>query len=245
MTDKSSETDKVSVGGDSDTGTDLARIEKYLQRILNSGMIVSNTVKEMRADSEATIEKLRSFIVSVLQAGERREAKIQATFDAFQQAFRDEIGSLRNDLSKKLQEKASLEAAGSWLSLLDDIDTLIRSAQEQHDASSVAWSKSIQVLAGSVIGFLERAGFSQQEIVPGKTRFDPEQHQSVAPASVDEVARVEELEPGVIVALHDRGFLYRDQLYRQARVFVSPQRVLDAHENNEESNLKIVEKHDE
>jgi len=200
---------------------DLSKLEKYLQRILNSGMKVSNAVKDIRGENQQTLDKLEAFIVNVLQAGERREAKTQATFEAFQASFRQEIAALRGEISGALREEAFLIVAQDWIGMLDDIDALIQ-ATEETAGEAAGWSQSLVVLSRRCLAVLRDHGFEEQAVIPGETDFDPELHQAQPPSTASEVVRAAAVPSGTILVVKKRGFALRGRPHRPAQVVVAP-----------------------
>lgn len=217
-----SPTDTLASGGPSaDLATRLDQQRKILDRILNATMVTTNVAREVRAEGDATAEKLKTTLTELAQAGERRDAKTHATFDGFQRAFREEISALRGSITTVLREQAFLEMAGSWMSVLDDVDALGRVSNEQ---GAGAWAQALQTLANRIVSVFGANGLSMVAIVPGETRFDPEWHEAAPPATPAEAEEAAKSIPGVIVAVHARGFQYRERLLRCARVVVAPAR---------------------
>ena len=202
----------------------IARLDfqkKILERILNAAMVSSNVAREIRTGNENGTEKLRAVVSELAQTGERREAKTQATFDAFQRAFREEIAMLRNGISTVLREHAFLQMAGSWMSVLDDVDDL---AHVSGSKGAEAWSGALQALASKIISIIASNGLSPLPITAGETRFDPERHEAMGPSTPEEVQLSMRTPPGVIVAVRARGFLHGERIYRCARVVVASSR---------------------
>jgi molecular chaperone GrpE (heat shock protein) len=202
----------------------VARLDfqrKILERILNAVMVSSNVAREVRTESQNGAEKLSAIVGDIARTSERREGKTQATFDAFQRAFREEITVLRSSISTVLREQAFLQMAGLWLSVLDDVDDLARVSGRN---GSEAWSGALQALATRIVSIISTNGLTPLCVSVGETRFDPEQHEGLGPTTPEEVQLSMQMEPGVIVNVHARGFLIGDRIFRCARVVVSPPR---------------------
>jgi molecular chaperone GrpE (heat shock protein) len=208
----------------------FARMEKYLQRILNSGLVVSNAVKDIKEENNHVLSKVEGFVVNVLQAAERRESRVESTLQGFRKAFTEEIGMLRQELLSTLREKAFLETIDDWLSVLDDVDQVSAASLEMESDEAVNYSNSVRVLSDKIMKILTKFGFIEQKVTAGETEFDPEQHCAVPPANEQDVKEGALIKPGFVVRVHRRGFLYKGNLFRPAEVVVAP-----AHDKTAES----------
>ncbi len=111
----------------------------------------------------------------------------------------------------ELTERANMRLISQILPVLDDFGRSIETNTEKGDKESLL--EGINLIYRNMFTILNKDGLKHMECV-GKP-FDPEFHDALM--QVD----VEGYEPDTVIEEHIKGYLYRDQVIRHAKVIVS------------------------
>jgi molecular chaperone GrpE len=95
------------------------------------------------------------------------------------------------------------------LPVLDDFERMLLNGIPGNEAQT----KGVELIREKLMGILEGKGLSQMESL-GK-RFDPDYHDALLTVERDDV------EPGIVVDVHENGYLMHDRVLRHAKVIVS------------------------
>jgi molecular chaperone GrpE len=108
-----------------------------------------------------------------------------------------------------LQSKANAELLGRVIEVLDDFDRALAAMEGEGDH----FVDGIRMIHAGLIDVLGRSGLSEIEAL-GKV-FDPNFHEAIAEAESEEV------EPGCVLQVVQKGYMLHDHLLRPARVIVA------------------------
>ena len=93
--------------------------------------------------------------------------------------------------------------------------------------------KGVELIRGKLMNILEGKGLKPMESL-GK-RFDPDYHDALLTVERDDV------EPGIVVDVHENGYLMNDRVLRHAKVIVSKEAVKEP-ESGDENTTETTEK---
>jgi molecular chaperone GrpE len=98
------------------------------------------------------------------------------------------------------------------LPVLDNLDRTLDAAQKAGDTGPLV--QGVAMVQRQFLEMLKRNGITRIDAQPG-TPFDPNLHQAVMQK------RIADLDAGLIVDVHEQGYLNQDRVLRPAKVTVS------------------------
>ena len=115
------------------------------------------------------------------------------------------------------------------LPVVDDFERMILNGIPDGKAQM----KGVELIRGKLMNILEGKGLKPMESL-GK-RFDPDYHDALLTVERDDV------EPGIVVDVHENGYLMNDRVLRHAKVIVSKE-VTKETKTGEKDNTESTEK---
>jgi molecular chaperone GrpE len=98
------------------------------------------------------------------------------------------------------------------LPVLDNLDRALAAARNAGESGALV--QGVAMVQSQFLEMLKRHGITRVDAQPG-VPFDPNHHQAVMQKAAPE------LEPGVIVDVHEQGYMNQDRILRPAKVTVS------------------------
>jgi molecular chaperone GrpE len=111
------------------------------------------------------------------------------------------------------QTRGVIKLAKELLPAIDDLDRALTAAQEVAEGVDNPLVEGIKLVHADMFAALARVGIEAYS--PRGERFDPQHHEAMAQQPADDV------EPGTIVEVYQRGYALGDSVIRPARVVVA------------------------
>ena len=145
-----------------------------------------------------------------VRAAEQKSLELQQRFDQLRKQLQNETDETRQRLNRAADERAQREKSDFIAGLLPVLDNLERAADAAKDNEVI--SEGVNRTRQSFENALAAAGVTPIDAVGEE--FDPQLHEAV------ETAEVDEANEGTVVGQHTRGYRIGDRLLRPARVVV-------------------------
>lgn len=167
--------------------------------------------------AEAESPSLKPSYVEELEtrtkAAEQKALEVQARFDQLRKRLESETDETRQRLNRAADERAVREKADFIVGLLPVLDNLQRATEAAESGGSAdVIGAGVRQTAASFENALSAAGVTPIDAV-GED-FDPELHEAV------ETAEVDEEDEGKVIEQYTRGYRIGNRLLRPARVKV-------------------------
>ena len=183
----------------------------------NKQPAAEQTAETLDSSDAATVENKnndnsgRELIDKLQQELEQSQQAQSAAIAQSQRALAD-YANLKKRFEKERQELAQFAAESIVVQLLSGLDSLERAiayASDQEKESGLY--QGVKMTLQQIDQTLAQVGFQRMQIEPGKTQFDPHQHEPI---------EMVEGPKDTVIAVADSGYLLHDKVIRPARVTV-------------------------
>ncbi|NBX78539.1 nucleotide exchange factor GrpE [bacterium] len=166
--------------------------------------MVENKNEQTVADTEQTSTQALEACQAEVAAWKDRCMRTMADFQNYQQ---------RSEKERVLwMDKAQERVLKDVLSLFDDVDRALQEIQKQDVSSVQAFVAGLELLHKQTVKVLEKYGVKE---FAAYEQFDPELHEAITFVSA------QGKQSGFVVDVFQKGFMYKDQVLRIAKVSVA------------------------
>ncbi len=170
-----------------------------------------NTTQKPEATKKPKGKTPRPTIKSLQAEIEALEGELTATKDRMlrQAAEFDNFRKRKHKEEMEWMRTARESVIRDLLPVVDDFERLLLNGIPGGEAQM----KGVELIRGKLMSILEGKGLKPMDAL-GK-RFDPDYHDAMLTVERDDV------EPGIVVDVHENGYLMNDRVLRHAKVIVS------------------------